>query len=72
MTTGTLENVLTILQAESKNWHVPVITLVAERSKDPFQILSFKAVIQPGNDAPADAEIIGRANSAFDLSGRFL
>ena len=39
MTTGTLENVLTILQAESKNWHVPVITLVAERSKDPFQIL---------------------------------
>ena len=39
MTTGTLENVLTILKAESKTWHVPVITLVAERSKDPFQIL---------------------------------
>jgi endonuclease-3 len=39
LTTETLENVLTILQTESKTWHVPVITLVAERSKDPFQIL---------------------------------
>ena len=39
MTTETLENVLTVLKAESKTWQAPIVTLVAERSKDPFQIL---------------------------------
>ncbi|MBN2102661.1 endonuclease III [bacterium] len=39
MTTKTLDKVLTILHHESKNWHVPIVTLVAERSGDPFQIL---------------------------------
>ena len=34
-----LDKVLTILQKESKNWAVPIVTLVAERSRDPFQIL---------------------------------
>jgi endonuclease III len=35
----TFDHVLTILQAEAGNWHAPVITLVSERSKDPYQIL---------------------------------
>jgi len=39
MTTETLDTVLTILDRESKNWQVPIVTLVAGRSKDPFQIL---------------------------------
>jgi endonuclease-3 len=39
MTTDTLDKVLTILQKESGNWHVPIVTLVAQRSLDPFQIL---------------------------------
>ena len=34
-----LNKVLIILQKESKNWAVPIVTLVAERSRDPFQIL---------------------------------
>lgn len=39
MDTKTLDTVLTILLKESKNWHVPIVTLVAERSHDPFQVL---------------------------------
>jgi endonuclease-3 len=39
LTTETLENVLTVLKAESRTWQAPIVTLVAERSKDPFQIL---------------------------------
>ena len=39
MDTKTLDTVLTILHKESKNWHVPIVTLVAERSNDPFQVL---------------------------------
>jgi len=39
MTTETLDTVLTILMEESKHWHVPIVTLIKERSNDPFQIL---------------------------------
>jgi len=39
MTDKTLDRVLTILQKEAKTWNVPIVTLVAERSRDPFQIL---------------------------------
>ena len=39
MDSNTFDHVLTILQAEAGNWHAPVITLVSERSKDPYQIL---------------------------------
>lgn len=39
MTTDTLDKVLTTLQEEAKGWDVPIVTLVAERSKDPYQIL---------------------------------
>ncbi len=39
MTTETLDTVLTILLKESTNWQVPIVTLVAERSNDPFQVL---------------------------------
>ncbi len=39
MTTETLDTVLTILLKESQNWQVPIVTLVAERSNDPFQVL---------------------------------
>lgn len=39
MDTKTLNTVLTILLKESENWHVPIVTLVAERSHDPFQVL---------------------------------
>jgi endonuclease III len=34
-----LDRVLTVLQKESKGWNVPIVTLVANRSNDPFQIL---------------------------------
>jgi endonuclease-3 len=39
MTNKTLDIVLTILQKEAKTWNVPIVTLVAERSRDAFQIL---------------------------------
>lgn len=39
MDTATLDKTLTILQKESKNWQVPIVTLIAERSNDPFQVL---------------------------------
>ncbi len=39
MTTETLEKTLTILQKEAKHWQVPIVTLIAERSEDPFQVL---------------------------------
>ena len=39
MTTKTLDKVLTILQKESQKWDVPIVTLVAERSNDPYQVL---------------------------------
>ncbi|HHS12768.1 MAG TPA: endonuclease III [bacterium] len=39
MDTPVLAEALTLLQKESKNWQVPIVTLVAERSRDPFQVL---------------------------------
>src|SRR4030042_542919 len=39
MTTRTLTRVLTLLQEECKNWNAPIVSLVGERSKDPFQVL---------------------------------
>lgn len=39
MDSATLDKVLTILQKESRTWQVPIVTLVAERSGDPYQIL---------------------------------
>lgn len=39
MTTETLDKVLSILQEEANGWDVPIVTLVAERSSDPFQVL---------------------------------
>jgi len=39
MDTKTFVEVLTILQRESKEWDVPIVTLVAQRSNDPFQVL---------------------------------
>ncbi|MBN1779669.1 endonuclease III [bacterium] len=39
MTTETLDTVLTLLLEESRTWHVPIVTLIKERSHDPFQIL---------------------------------
>jgi endonuclease-3 len=37
--TSTVVRVLDILKREYLNWHAPIVTLVAERSKDPYQIL---------------------------------
>lgn len=37
--TPTLDKVLTILQGEYAKWQVPIVTLVAERSNDPYQVL---------------------------------
>jgi endonuclease III len=39
MDTKTLDRVLTILQKESALWNVPIVTLVAQRSSDPYQVL---------------------------------
>ena len=39
MTNEILDKVLSILQEESKQWNVPIVTLVAERSNDPYQVL---------------------------------
>ncbi len=35
----TLEKVLTILQKEYKKWNAPVVTLIKERTRDPYKIL---------------------------------
>lgn len=39
MDTSTVVKVLDILKREYLNWQAPIVTLVAERSKDPYQIL---------------------------------
>jgi endonuclease III len=39
MDNPTIVRVLRILQHESRNWHVPIVTLVAQRSDDPYQVL---------------------------------
>lgn len=39
MTRETLEKVLSILEKESRKWQVPIVTLVSQRSRDPYQIL---------------------------------
>jgi endonuclease III len=39
METPVLVRVLSKLQIESRNWKVPIVTLVAERSRDPYQVL---------------------------------
>ena len=39
MDNATLHKTLTILQEESKHWQVPIVTLIAERSNDPFHVL---------------------------------
>jgi endonuclease-3 len=39
MDSKTLVRVLTILKKESAGWNVPIVTLVAQRSADPYQVL---------------------------------
>ena len=39
MDTPTLDKALTALQKEYPKWNVPIVTQVAERSKDPFRVL---------------------------------
>ncbi len=39
MDSKTLEKVLSILQKEYKKWKAPVVTLIKERTKDPYKIL---------------------------------
>jgi len=39
MDSKTLDRVLKILKKESAEWNVPIVTLVAQRSSDPYQIL---------------------------------
>ena len=39
MNTKTLDKVLTILQKEVITYNVPIVTLVAERTRDPFRVL---------------------------------
>ncbi len=39
MDTPTLDKVLTALQKECPKWNVPIVTQVAQRSKDPFRVL---------------------------------
>jgi endonuclease III len=35
----TLDRVLSILRKEAEHWNVPIVTLVANRSSDPYQVL---------------------------------
>ncbi len=39
MDNPTLDRVLHTLQKEAENWNVPIVTLVANRSNDPYQVL---------------------------------
>jgi endonuclease III len=39
MDTRTMVRVLATLQKESKSWNVPIVTLVAQRSPDPYPVL---------------------------------
>jgi endonuclease-3 len=39
MDNRTIDRVLSILQKEAKHWNVPIVTLVANRSNDPYQVL---------------------------------
>ena len=39
MHTKTIIQVLQILEKEYSNWNAPIVTLIAQRSKDPYQVL---------------------------------
>ena len=39
MTTEIFDQALTILEKEARGWDVPIVTLISNRSNDPFQVL---------------------------------
>ena len=39
MDTATFDRILTILAEEAKEWDVPIVTLISNRTNDPFQVL---------------------------------
>jgi len=39
MNVRTMEKVLRVLEAESRGWNVPIVTLVANTGKDPYRVL---------------------------------
>jgi endonuclease-3 len=66
MNTKTLVQVITILQIESKNWDVPIVTLVSKRSRDPYQVLISTMLSLRTKDevtSQASTRLFKRANS---------
>lgn len=65
MTTHTLDKVLTILREEYKTWNVPIVTLIAERSRDPYQVLISTLLSLRTKDevtTKASAQLFAKAN----------
>ena len=70
MNTPTLDKVLTILHKESPKWKVPIVTVVAERSRDPFQILISTLLSLRTKDevtTQASRRLFNRANTPKDM-----
>jgi endonuclease III len=66
MDSKTLNHVLTILQKESAGWNVPIVTLVAQRSRDPYPVLISTLLSLRTKDevtAAASRRLLGRADT---------
>jgi endonuclease-3 len=66
MDSKTLNRVLTILQKESAGWNVPIVTLVAQRSRDPYPVLISTLLSLRTKDevtAAASRRLLGRADT---------
>jgi len=66
MDSKTLNHVLRILRKESAGWNVPIVTLVAQRSADPYQVLISTLLSLRTKDevtTRASRNLLGRADT---------
>jgi endonuclease-3 len=70
MDTKTLVRTLKILQKESAGWNVPIVTLVAQRSEDPYQVLISTLLSLRTKDevtTRASKKLLGRADNPHEM-----
>jgi endonuclease-3 len=70
MDTNTVVRVLKVLQKESAQWNVPIVTLVAQRSEDPYQVLISTLLSLRTKDevtTQASKKLFGRADTPLGM-----
>ena len=70
MDNKTIEKVLKILEKKYKEWEVPIVTEIAKKTKDPFQVLISTVLSSRTKDAvtrEASRRLFDRASTPFEL-----